>query len=223
MKNQVEVFEPEELTEFEQDRRDALEGIIKRNMAGFIAVGLALKEMLESRLYRSTHPTWEAYIRDFFEISRSYALRLIDAADTVRLISNEGIDPVDFDDGRQNVANWQHPVPANEAQVRPLSKLPVEDRPGAWFEALKTAPEGKITARHVSDTVKKIKGETVQQTVKKIREGLNKDELYSPEFKGAFDAFLIEIEKAKEGGFKETSKEAITRHLDALKTVVAAN
>ncbi|MBI9078090.1 MAG: hypothetical protein JEZ02_22020 [Desulfatibacillum sp.] len=219
----IEIFEPGELTAQEQERRDRLEGIIRKNMAGFIAVGLALREIMEYQLYRSTHPTWEAYVRDRFEMSRSYAWRIHDAAVTTTLITGHNFAPEEAEASLENVANWQQNLPTNEAQVRPLAKLPMEDRAGAWFEAVKTAPQGKVTAIHVADTVKRIKGETVRQTAAKVRESLAKDEWFSPEFKGAFDAFLQEIEKAKESEFKETTREAIIRHLDALKSVVAAD
>ena len=233
-KQAMAVIGPQELTVEEQERRDRLEGIISRNMAGFVAVGLALREIKERGLHRSTHPTFEAYVQDRFELERSYAHRIYEGAITHALIAGSDFDPVQAESDLQNVAhgqhfesqgvaNWQHILPVNERQVRPLTRLPLEERAGAWFEAVKTAPNGKITASHVADTVKRIKGETVKQTTAKIRENLAKDELFSSAFKGAFDAFLHEIEKAKEGGFQETSKEAIVRHLDALKKVLAAD
>ena len=41
----------------------------------------------------------------------------------------------------------------NEAQARPLAIVPREDRPAVWREAVETAPDGKVTARHVRSVV----------------------------------------------------------------------
>ena len=45
-------------------------------------------------------------------------------------------------------------MPVNEAQVRPLTKLKEsKQQVEAWEMAVKTAPDGKITAKHVASVV----------------------------------------------------------------------
>ena len=46
-----------------------------------------------------------------------------------------------------------------ERQLRPLAKLEPEQQRTAWQKAVETAPEGKVTAAHVSKVVKEITGE----------------------------------------------------------------
>lgn len=43
--------------------------------------------------------------------------------------------------------------PDRESQVRPLLKLPEPDRAKAWEDAVATAPDGKVTAKHVAKVV----------------------------------------------------------------------
>jgi len=43
--------------------------------------------------------------------------------------------------------------PTTESQVRPLTKLEPEQQKEVWEKAVQTAPEGKITARHVQKIV----------------------------------------------------------------------
>ena len=50
------------------------------------------------------------------------------------------------------------PKPLTESQVRPLTALPPERRAEAWKEAVETAPEGRVTGKHVKQTVERIAG-----------------------------------------------------------------
>jgi hypothetical protein len=48
----------------------------------------------------------------------------------------------------------QNPLPINERQVRPLTKLKdPDDQADAWQMAIETAPGGRITAKHVASVV----------------------------------------------------------------------
>ena len=55
----------------------------------------------------------------------------------------------------ENVRNCGQvlPAPATESIARPLAKLPAEEQPKAWAEAVKTAPDGHVTAKHVAAVV----------------------------------------------------------------------
>ena len=58
----------------------------------------------------------------------------------------------------ENVRHGTQTLPANERQARPLTQLEPELQKEAWTKAVETAPEGRITARHVSKIVKEITG-----------------------------------------------------------------
>jgi predicted SnoaL-like aldol condensation-catalyzing enzyme len=49
----------------------------------------------------------------------------------------------------------------SERQARPLTKLEPEQQQEAWQKVVETAPEGKITAYHVSKVVSEIRKETL--------------------------------------------------------------
>ena len=83
----------------------------------------------------------------------------------------------------ENVRNCAQTIePLNEAQVRPLTKLETaEAQQAAWQMVVETAPEGKITAYHVSKVVSGIKKETIKEEVKKKAKkakSINKEHLH---------------------------------------------
>jgi len=96
------------------------EGIIGRGLKTFIEVGNALLAIRDGRLYRDDYLTFEDYCRERWGMSRSRAHRVIDAAivwDNLLPIGNK--------------------LPANECQVRPLTRLkePQAQRE-AWSRAV---------------------------------------------------------------------------------------
>jgi hypothetical protein len=46
----------------QKSRRTELENVIERGLSTFVEVGNALLEIRDSKLYRETHPTFEAYL-----------------------------------------------------------------------------------------------------------------------------------------------------------------
>jgi hypothetical protein len=119
------------LTAHESAELRECESILDRGLATFFAVGNALLRIRNKRLYRATHRTFEEYCRERWNIGKSYAWRVIGAAERVNLLP----------------ANSSVPKPANEFQVRPFLKLSAEAFPGAWERALKLAQTGKVTPR----------------------------------------------------------------------------
>jgi len=69
-----------ELTTSQQSRRDDLERTIKNTKGGFVACGRALAEMRDSKLYRNTHGTFEAYCEDVWLWKKSRVYQLIEDA-----------------------------------------------------------------------------------------------------------------------------------------------
>jgi hypothetical protein len=105
------------LTATERERLDQCEAVIARGLRQFVEVGNALGLICEQRLYRQEFQTFEDYCRERWDMSPSYAYRKVHAAWVMEVLSPIG-DKV--------------PLPANEAQTRPLTKL-------ASAEAVQTA------------------------------------------------------------------------------------
>lgn len=123
----------------EAERLADLEVTIAQGLTTFVEVGAALAEIREARLYRETHGTFEDYCRERWGMSRTHANRLVESATVVRNLAPMGA------------------TPANERQARALTSVPAKERAEVWKEAVETAPNGKITAAHVAETVKRHK------------------------------------------------------------------
>lgn len=108
-----------------------------RRFDGFFEFAAAMMTIKERHLYRETHSTFEAYCRDRWGIGRSYAWRVIEAAERLQLLS-----PV-----------AEIPRPLNEFQIRPFLKLEPEAFPAAWQETIKRAKNGKITTTLIKTVV----------------------------------------------------------------------
>jgi len=118
-----------------------LEGIISKGKKAFSEVGAALYEIRESKLYRSTHKTFEAYVADRWEFSKSRARQLIEAAAVIENVYN---------------CNQTQPIlPSSEGVARELAKLPAEEQSEVWEEVIKTT--ASPTARIVKAVVEKRK------------------------------------------------------------------
>jgi hypothetical protein len=137
-----EIVQSTQLSLFELSELRQCEDVIERGIQTFIEVGNALLEIREKRLYRD-YGKFEEYCRDRWGMSRIRAHQLIDAARVVG-----------------NVLTTVNTVPANEAQCRPLTVLEPEEQVEVWEEACETAPDGKVTAKHVQNVVDRFKGRT---------------------------------------------------------------
>lgn len=128
-----------QITTAERARLVELESVIESNVA---IVGNALFEIRESRLYRQDHKTFEDYCQARFAMDRRYINMQINAS---KVIYNLG-------------TNCSQTLPMNEAQARPLSKLPPSDQPKAWKKANEIAKEeGRpVAARHVERAVEEV-------------------------------------------------------------------
>ncbi len=106
-KQQLILMPIDPLTIDEESDRYDLEKKVER---AFYQAGMALGELRDRRLYRSTHVTFEEYCRDRFDFTRRRPYQLIEAAPIYdNLIDKcEPIAPV---------------LPTKEGQVRPLSEL----------------------------------------------------------------------------------------------------
>lgn len=188
-----------ELTIVERTELEELETVISRNAGVFYAVGCALARIRDARLYRETHPTFEAYCKDRWDMKRDYAYKLIG--------SSEVVQNLDVYHGIQK--------PSSERQIRPLTKLQTPElQQEAWQKVIETAPKGKVTAYHVSKVVSEIKKETTEKEVKKQiarAKIVVKEEIVDEIFRNAFDIFYYEVKRARLDRWKDTSKEAALR------------
>lgn len=124
---------------------EELENTIKKNIGAFYEVGRALMEIRDKGLYKDVlgFDTFEAYCKARWAFTRQTAYQFIDSAKVIENVSH----------------GLQIPAPVNERQTRPLARLEPEQQRQAWQKAVNTAPDGKVTAAHVSKVVKEITGE----------------------------------------------------------------
>ncbi len=87
----------------------------------------------------ATYGSWNAYVKAEFNLGKAHGYRLISFIETKELLAQK-VSP-----GRL--------LPATEKQTRPLAKLPAEERPAAWAEAVERSGGGQPTARVVETVV----------------------------------------------------------------------
>jgi len=125
---------------------DDREKTIEAGRVTFLEVGRALIEIRDYKdglLYRR-YGGWDQYCKERWEFGRSYAYRLIGAAEVVAQLSPRG-------------DNGEFGVPSSEKQIRVLRLLErPEDMRKAWREASKVAGTRKVTAALVSQSVRKM-------------------------------------------------------------------
>jgi hypothetical protein len=129
------------LTTEEEGDRLHLERKVER---AFYEAGMALMQLRDRRLYRTTHPTFEDYCRDRFNYTRRRPYQLIEAA----LVYDNLID---------KCAKFLHILPTKESQAQPLSQLDPQEQPLAWETAVEEAGGKVPTGRIVKDVVQRIK------------------------------------------------------------------
>ncbi len=74
----------------ERSRLTELEQIVEEGFEAFVVVGRALLEIRDSRLYRETHTTFEAYCRERWGMSARHANRTIAASEVVEIVGPIG-------------------------------------------------------------------------------------------------------------------------------------
>ncbi len=120
------------------------EATISKHIGTFVEVGTALAEINDGNLYRESHRTFEAYIKDKWDFAKSHAYRLIAAAEVVKNVPHGG------------------QIPTSERQARPLVELPAERQAEAWEAAVEKAKQAgqEVTAAIVEEVVEQILEQT---------------------------------------------------------------
>lgn len=145
-----EVIDP--LTEEERARKRVLEAVILKGRKAFLDQGRALREICESRLYREEYGTFEEYVKAVWDMGKSKAYYLTEAAGIADLVST-------FVDTKPSST-----VPTSEGQIRALAVL--REQPDllreAWRRAvamptmLKGRPTGANVRQAVADVMAEI-------------------------------------------------------------------
>jgi hypothetical protein len=155
-----------DMSHSEQKRRSELEAIVRKGLDTFVDVGDALTELRDSGLYKSTHATFEAYVKDEFRISRSYAYRMIAGTKTVKRLPDkvsgetETLSPTG-DKVSAGTENW------NERQARALAGVPDDIMPDVIAKAEEIAGDKKVTAKVIEQAKEEVldpKPEAPKQT-----------------------------------------------------------
>ena len=114
----------------ERARYELCKETIKEKMQGSIDLGMALREIRVGKLYREDYDTFDDFLLKEYQLSRSYASRLIG-----------------FVEVKESIADSKHAdAIVNEAQARALSAVPEENRAKVLKEAVKS---GEVTAQTI--------------------------------------------------------------------------
>ncbi len=116
------------------------EKLIKRKSEEWYLEGKALLEIRDKKLYLGKHRYFADYCKKKWGFSKRYANMQISA---YLFVSHLG--------------TMVPALPANERQARPFTGLNPELQKTAWREAIRTAPNGEITAEHADAVAKKYK------------------------------------------------------------------
>jgi hypothetical protein len=215
------------LTHKETTLREKLEEEIFRTVRhAYTYIGELLNEVIEKRLYKSTHQTFAEYSADVLDMAKRTAYRYIQAAEVVNNLC-----AIEHKDGTESVTNWSQnttqlpeiTIPQNESQARALVGLSPEEQRKVWFEAVETA-EGKVTAAHVRKTVREMGLEKVKEKIEAVKRGKqeNKSRI-SADFQGAFNGFLAAVQVEITSNWKTTDRLTVVRHLDAMRGTISEN
>ena len=145
----MEVVDAHDLAKEDRAYLQEREQTIDAGRRTFLEVGQALIEIRDYRdgLLYKRYGTFEKYCQERWEFGRSYAFRLMDAAEIYREMLPRG-----------NTDGGSVPVlPTTEKQMRSLKKLPTAElRLDAWTSAVQAAGERPVFARDVEREVRKL-------------------------------------------------------------------
>ncbi len=173
-----------------------LEDLVERGLKAFYIAGVALRRIDNDGLWCETHDSFQGYCKDRFGLDPSYRKRLIVSSKTIDNLKQ--LAPI----GASKTKGSQIPLPFNESQTRPLSKLPPEQQATAWHLAL-TLSDNKPTAKIVAEAVQQVLGKAKKKAVARVRKPTFEiDDLPEP-FKGYVMQFGKELAKIIDSGFEE--------------------
>jgi hypothetical protein len=189
------------LTPIEKTNLVELETTITKNLNAFYEIGFALMQIKENRLYREQYTTFEAYCKAKWNFAANYARRLIASS---RVVDNIKSVPTGT-------------IPQSERTIRPLASLPPDQQPKAYQKAVETAPDGKVTTRHVEETVRGLKEEKPERKKVDLLKNIRPEpEIMGDEFVEAYGAMRKALVNAKGMDWKTTSREVAEKYIYVL-------
>lgn len=197
----------------EENRLEELEAIIKKDLRGFVRVGMALKEIKGSQLYRAKYTAWKDYLKAEWDLGRRIADYQIDAYSVVKNIEEKWHSCATFKN--QSDDNQQIILPKNEAQARPLILLPPAQQITAWEQVLKRT-DGNVTALEVSKVVEEFKEKKQTKETKLIKKQVNYSAGISDDFSEAFGVIIDVIDKHRAAGWKNLKRKKAIALVNAI-------
>jgi hypothetical protein len=159
---------------------DRLESVIKKYRQDFYSVGKALKKIRDGRYYQVLSlKSFESYVGIRWDMGRSHAYRLIEAAAVIDNLSPIG-----------------DVLPKNEAQVRILTSLDLFSQRKVWRNFLKT--EKPLSALNIKKFVSAYLGKQIKSAPFV--------EVIGNEYQEAVRAMLSQIAIAQNDRWKSTSQ-----------------
>ena len=179
-----------------ENRLMQLEAVIESERRCFYKIGKALKEIRDDRLYRQLlFESFEAYLKDRWDMSKSHAYRLIEASRVI-----------------DNLSPLGEVLPENEAQLRPLGHLNPFDQRRIWRDFLAAGME--LNARNIQRFVSK--------SVSTEKSRIDLTNVISTSYKEAVMAMLEQIRLADCDSWRSTSRQAGLFWLRVMKEKIVA-
>jgi hypothetical protein len=178
------------------DRLTQLESVIETNQRKFYKIGKALKQIRDERLFRDLlFDRFETYVKDRWDMARSQAYRLIEAANVIDNLSPIG-------DGI---------LPENESQTRVLVRFKKDDQRKIWraFICSGMALTAANLRKYAHDLTKK------EKSVKKTNKSMI--DIISTSYKTAVMAMMEQIRSAQNDDWQTTSRQAALFWLKVMK------
>lgn len=213
------------LTPAERGRLSELEGLIRENFLAYVAVGNALLEIRENRLYRNNNGrTWERYCRELWDMSYQRADQLIAAKSvaenlTTIVVKNDGTPD-------------RESLPTNESHARELTRLAPDEQRKVWLDLIESrqvaANKGKsfrLTAKAIRAAVKKYTGDQIAKQAGEATEAVTNPSSRSKykkseQFASAFEQLMQEIVRETQAEWRHTSRRVVFEALCGLSRAV---
>jgi hypothetical protein len=128
-----DVFDVQPLSAEQQAVFAALETVVERGLRDFIDVGNALAQIRDERLYTDKFANFEAYSRVRWGFSRSYADRVIEAAQTATML------PMGIKPATERVARELRPLKGRPEIMTATYKAVEKEKPNATAAEMKRA------------------------------------------------------------------------------------
>ena len=124
---------------------EELETVIETGKLAYIAVGNALREIRNRKLYKTTHKTFEQYCRDRWGFSRSTGYDYIKAAIVGETLQNDGKEVPNFTDA-VDIAENKPKKPKTAMEPPPPAEL-LRDEFAESYEHFEISPARRIKGR----------------------------------------------------------------------------